>query len=61
MNRNRLANSSEIEAAGIRPSNTAAPLAARADPQVEAECAVLFRNTLAETRPICGCPAIVSR
>jgi hypothetical protein len=35
-------------------------IAARADPQVEAECAALFRPTLAETRPICGCPAIVS-
>jgi hypothetical protein len=43
MNRNRLANGSEIEAAEAGRGT----LAARADPQVEAEYAALFRPTLA--------------
>ena len=43
MNRNRLANGSEIEAAEAGRGT----LAARADPQVAAECAALFRPTLA--------------
>jgi hypothetical protein len=42
MNRNILANGSEIEAAEAGRGT----LAARADPQVEAECAALFRPTL---------------
>jgi hypothetical protein len=36
-----------VDVAASRPSDTVTPLAACADPQVEAECASLFRPTLA--------------
>jgi len=56
MNRNRLANGSEIEASENRPIDMATPLAEPADPQVEAECAALFRPTLAVAFGACALP-----